>query len=77
MHDFEGIGAWMEGRWKKKDVVVASVIEACHREVEERSLEVSYRHQRGHQSTWAGRDDFAHYNGRADKLATQGGGASR
>src|SRR5207244_1028966 len=36
-------------------------------------LTVTYRHQRGHQAAWAGRDDFAHYNGKADGLATEAG----
>ena len=73
VHDYEGIGAWMEGRWKTKDPVVAAVIAACRAVVERRRLRVSYRHQRGHQAAWAGRDDFAHYNARADTLATEAG----
>ena len=73
VYDYEGVGAWMEGRWKAKDGVVTAVIEACKTLIAERQLDVSYRHQRGHQSTWAGRDDFAHFNGRADLRATEGG----
>jgi ribonuclease H-related protein len=73
VHDYEGVGAWMEGRWKTKDPVVAAVVAACRALVEERGLVVSYRHQRGHQASWAGRDDFAHYNARADALATEAG----
>ena len=72
VHDYEGISAWMQERWKINHPTVQVVIEACRREIEERELEVSYRHQRGHQSSWAGRDDFARWNGRADKLATEG-----
>jgi hypothetical protein len=53
------------------DPVVDAVIETCHRRVELMALDVTYRHQRGHQSTWAGRDDFAYFNGVADKLATK------
>lgn len=73
VHDYAGVGLWMEGAWKRKDPVVNAVIEACKTLVAERDLDVSYRHQRGHQSTHAGRDDFAFYNGRADELATKGG----
>lgn len=40
-------------------------------------LIVAYRHQRGHQSTCAGRDDFAYWNGRADKAATQAAGSGQ
>ena len=72
VHDYEGVGAWMQGRWKTKDRIVAMIIDHCQRVTEIRQLRVAYRHQRGHQSSWAGRDDFVHWNGRADKLATQG-----
>ena len=73
VHDYEGVGAWMEGRWKAKDPTVAAIIEACRALIQQRGLRVTYRHQRGHQSAWAGRDDFAHYNGKADALATEAG----
>ncbi|MBI3825948.1 MAG: RNase H1/viroplasmin domain-containing protein [Candidatus Rokubacteria bacterium] len=73
VHDYEGVGAWMEGRWKTKDVVVAALVAACRALAGERGLTARYRHQRGHQSSWAGRDDFAHYNAEADALATQAG----
>ena len=73
VHDYEGVGAWMEGRWKTKDALVAALVAATHALIARRRLAVSYRHQRGHQSAWAGRDDFAHYNGTADALATEAG----
>jgi ribonuclease H-related protein len=73
VHDYEGVGAWMQGRWRTKDPLVAAVIARCRELIAQRSLTVAYRHQRGHQSAWAGRDDFAHYNARADKLATEAG----
>jgi tetratricopeptide (TPR) repeat protein len=66
VHDYEGVGAWMEGRWKTKDPVVAEIVTACRAVISQRRLLVSFRHQRGHQASWAGRDDFAHYNSRAD-----------
>jgi ribonuclease H-related protein len=73
VHDYEGIGAWMEERWKTKDPVVAEIVGACRALIERRRLRVAYRHQRGHQAAWAGRDDFAHYNAKADALATEAG----
>lgn len=73
VHDYEGVGAWMEGRWKTKDPIVAALADACRALVTRRRLTVAYRHQRGHQSAWAGRDDFAHYNAKADALATEAG----
>jgi hypothetical protein len=76
VHDYEGISAWMEGRWKAKDPVVSALVVACHALIERRRLTVQFRHQRGHQAAWAGRDDFAHYNAKADALATEAGDRS-
>ena len=70
VHDYEGVGAWMTGRWKTKDPLVTEIIAACHALASARRLTLSFRHQRGHQSSWAGRDDFAHFNSQADALAT-------
>jgi ribonuclease HI len=71
VHDYEGVAAWLEGRWKAKNPVVAEVVAASRALVEARGLRVRFRHQRGHESTFAGRNDFAAYNARADKLATE------
>ena len=71
VHDYEGVGAWLEGRWKTKNPIVAEVVAACRALIEARGLRVRFRHQRGHESTFAGRNDFAAYNARADKLATE------
>jgi ribonuclease HI len=73
VHDYEGVGAWMEHRWKARDPVVAALVNACRALIEARRLRVRYRHQRGHSASWAGRDDFAHYNAKADGLATEAG----
>jgi hypothetical protein len=71
VHDYEGVGAWMlQGGWKTRRPITASVVAACKALVEGRKLDVSYQHQRGHQSTWAGRDDYARWNGRADESVT-------
>ena len=71
VHDYEGVGAWLEGRWKTKNPMVAEMVAASRALIEARGLRVRFRHQRGHESTFAGRNDFARYNGRADKLATE------
>ena len=71
VHDYEGVGAWVEGRWKVKNPIVAEVVAACRVLIEARRLRVRFRHQRAHESTFAGRNDFATYNARADKLATE------
>jgi len=71
VHDYEGVGAWLEGRWKAKDPMVAEIVEACRRLIAARHLTVRFRRQRGHAASWAGRDDFAHFNGVADRLATE------
>lgn len=71
VHDYEGVGAWLEGRWKTKNPIVTEVVAASRALIEARGLHVRFRHQRGHESTFAGRNDFAAYNARADKLATE------
>lgn len=76
VYDYKGIGAWMEDSWKTKDAITTSVVAACKKLVADRRLNVTYLHQRGHQKSWVGRDDYARWNGRADELATEGGEAS-
>jgi len=71
VHDYEGVAAWITGRWRAKDPTVAQVVAACRRRIAEGRLDVSFRHQRGHQSTYAGPNEFAAFNRRADALATQ------
>jgi hypothetical protein len=71
VHDYEGVGAWMTGRWKTKDPTVAEVVAACRRRAGERGLQLAFRHQRGHQSVWAGVNEWAALNHRADALATR------
>jgi ribonuclease HI len=70
VHDYEGLGAWMTGRWKTRDATVAEVVAACAELAARRGLTLTFRHQRGHQAAWAGRDDYAQLNARADALAT-------
>lgn len=72
VHDYEGVGAWLTGRWRTRDPAVAAVVEACRARIAGRSLTVEFRHQRSHQSTHAGPDEFAALNRRADALAASG-----
>ena len=65
------LAAWMERRWRTKDAVVADVVEGCRALAARRDLTLSFRRQRGHTSTHAGRNDYAAYNARADALATE------
>jgi ribonuclease HI len=69
VHDYEGVGAWMTDRWKTRDPLVAELVAACRALAAQRRLALTFRRQAGHQSSWAGRDDFAHFNARADALA--------
>jgi hypothetical protein len=73
VHDYEGVAAWLEGRWKAKDPVVRAVVEACSALTQRKNLDLKFVWQRGHASTWAGRNDFVRLNNRADELATHGG----
>ena len=59
------------GPVKTKNPMVAEVVAASRALIEARRLDVRFRHQRGHESTFAGRNDFAAYNARADQLATE------
>jgi Caulimovirus viroplasmin len=70
VYDYEGVGAWLEGRWKAKDPLVAEIVAACRARIAGRRLAVTFRRQPGHTSTYAGRNDFAAFNARADALAT-------
>jgi ribonuclease HI len=71
VHDYEGVGAWMTGRWKTKDPLVTELVTAARALAAARRLSLDFRHQRGHQSSWAGRDDLARFNARADALAAE------
>jgi hypothetical protein len=72
VHDYKGVAEWLEGRWKARSPVIRAVVEASRGLIEDRSLDVTFQHQKGHMSTWAGRDDFAFFNARADGRATEG-----
>ena len=56
VHDYEGVGAWLEGRWKTKDPVVAEVVAACKALAAARRLTLAFRHQRGTVVLGASRD---------------------
>jgi ribonuclease HI len=71
VHDYAGVGAWLESRWKARNPIVADVVAACRALIRARRLRVQFRQQRGHESSFAGRNDFAAYNARADVLATE------
>ncbi len=71
VHDYEGVGAWLEGRWKARDPVVADVVAACRQRIADRRLNLAFRHQRGHESTPGGRHDFGPFHAPTDKRAPQ------
>ncbi len=72
VHDYEGVGSWMENRWQAKDPVVHNIIAESPRIVSARKLSITFQHQRGQQSSFVSHNEFAAYNARADALATQG-----
>lgn len=71
VHDYEGVGAWMEGRWQTKNPLVGDIVAVCRGLAERRKIVLAFRHQKAHQSTFAGPNDWATFNGRADRLATR------
>jgi ribonuclease HI len=72
VHDYEGVGAWMTGKWKANVPVVRVIVAECKEIVEDKRLDLSFHWQKGHTSSWAGRHDLARFNARADALATAG-----
>ena len=73
VHDYEGIAAWMTGRWKANEPVVKAVLARCKEIQEDKRLDLRFQWQKGHTSSWAGRHDLARFNALADELATAGG----
>lgn len=72
VHDYHGVAAYLDGRWKKMSRIVESIVAASRRLLQDRWPEPpSFRYQPAHQSTLCGRDDYAHWNNLADKLATR------
>lgn len=53
-------------------IIAAEVVGAC-RNLPARALRAQFRHQRGHESTFAGRNDFATCTACADQLASDNG----
>jgi ribonuclease HI len=76
VHDFTGVGAFMQDQWSAKDHIVRAVVSASRALAEGKELQLRFMHQPGHTATWAGRHDPARLNARADALATQGGNVS-
>ena len=71
VHDYKGLDAWITGKWRINDPVVAEVVAACRKKIEARGLQVKFLHQPAHQSTFAIADEFVKFNSIADKLATR------
>jgi hypothetical protein len=77
LREHMGVATPLDGRFKRDGgPIVAAVVRESQRFVDERSLAPTFQYQPAHQSTWCGRDDFAHWNGRADHLATEGAATS-
>ncbi len=68
VHDYQGVGAWIEGRWKAHDPVIARFVSSCQALIRERGLTVRFQWTNGHQSAVGG-DEYAQYNARVDALA--------
>ena len=71
VHDYEGVGAWLMGRWRVKDPIVAAIVAQVLGRIRKANLRISVQHQRGHQADRLGLSDWVQGNRRADALATQ------
>lgn len=72
VHDYEGVGAWMTNRWETRDPIVTAIISTAKGLANTNRLRLRFVHQSGHMSSWAGRNDLARFNSRADELADEG-----
>lgn len=73
VHDYVGVSDWIEGQSKRaRDPLLRWVIEKTKDLIAQRKLTLTFRHQKGHRSDWAGRHDYARLNRLADDLATRG-----
>ncbi|HXQ28566.1 MAG TPA: hypothetical protein VN848_04790, partial [Gemmatimonadales bacterium] len=75
VHDYEGTGPLVTGRWTARDEALRMAVERCQWGIYEGRLRVVFRHTSGHQSAMGG-DEIAAYNARADALATAAVGRS-
>lgn len=75
VHDYEGVGAWLTGRWRIKDPIVRAIVHFIEERIAQCGLKVSFRHQRGHQADRTHLNAWIQENRRADALATQAGAA--
>jgi viroplasmin and RNaseH domain-containing protein len=71
VHDYEGVEAWLMGRWRVRDPIVAAIIAQVLDRIQKANLCISFHHQRGHQADRLGVNDWIQENRRADALATQ------
>lgn len=72
VYDNESVGALMQGRGRAKDSAARAIVYRSKQDAEKKQLSMSFKHQPGHRSTWAGRHDLAKYNALADELAARG-----
>jgi ribonuclease HI len=72
VHDYEGVGHLLTGRWKARHPGVGAAVAAALATIGDRRLTVQFVHVNGHQSAVGG-DEFALFNGQADRLARKGG----
>ncbi len=71
VHDYAGVGAWMDKRWKMRDPHVIALAAHCHAASQARNLRLSFHYLKGHQGDATGRNPWVQYNRRADELATR------
>jgi ribonuclease HI len=70
VHDYEGTGPLLNGHWKPHDPAMKIAVDRCRSLTADGHLTISFQYTNGHQSA-AGGDEFAAYNARADRLASE------
>jgi ribonuclease HI len=69
-HDYNGVSEFIQSRWRAQDPGVVAAVSAVRTAAADRGIALSFVRVDGHQSAVGG-DEFAAYNGRADRLARE------
>jgi hypothetical protein len=46
VHDYEGVGSWMKGKWKANEPVVKAIVDVCKQLEADKRLDLSFQGRR-------------------------------